>query len=762
MTKSLPKFCFLLFLAAGYSAAQSSGAGTKITVPDGIQYYVDGQGFRQSTAFVWPVGSKHILSLGALTQHDLVNKTTYGFVDWETTAGALPGGDTVTFTAGPPITEIKGVFGVSYALTLDFFSCPDPSSCASAGTVYAAGTAYTHNQDIFYGAGSVVTLTAVPNPGYIFQGWSPGLSQVIQGTSNTVTMNSPVVVHPIFQVVRQVNLATIPAGLQLYADRSLVTAPTVLEWGRETTHTLGVVSPQRDATGNWWAFSSWSDGGALTHAYTVADITTPDTVTATFVPAGVTDLHTSPAGLKLKIDGRDDWLNYNFTWGVGETHTFEAPAQQTDSQGRLWAFASWSNGGTRVQTFAVPPIDPINGSHFTATYTPVGHLTVNSSMAGIAVKVDGADCAIPCDVQRPVGAAVKVWAPASIPLGDNSRGDFDGWPGSGSLAADWSVTLGPDPLNLNLTWHTMNHLTAASTPPDGATWRMDPVSSDGYYDAQASVAITVAAQPGFRFRNWSGDLGGSSPAGTVQMNAPRLVRAMMDKTPYISPTGVINGAAATPQSAVAAGSIVSIFGASLASDLSTGPDTPMVQALGGVTVRAGDRLIPIYFVSPTQVNVQLPDDFTPGDSTLTVSCDGLPDVQAPFTVARNAPGLFQQPANGQNFAVAFHQDGSSVTVDSPASRGELLTVYGTGFGPANLPRPMGFAIPASPVYQIVDAVTVQAGHSTIAAESAFAVAGKVGLDALQFRLGDDASSGNLLVHLTIGSQDSNTVVIPVQ
>src|SRR5262249_36561361 len=144
--------------------------------------------------------------------------------------------------------------------------------------------------------------------------------------------------------------------------------------------------------------------------------------------------------------------------------------------------------------------------------------------SGLAVKVDGADCATPCDIQRPIGTLVKVSAPASIPSGDNSRGDFDGWPGSGSLASDWSLTLGPDPVNLNLTYHMMNRLTAASTPPEGASWRMDPGSPDGFYDAQTSVAITVSAQPGFRFRNWSGDLSGSAPSGTVQMNAPRAVR----------------------------------------------------------------------------------------------------------------------------------------------------------------------------------------------------------------------------------------------
>jgi uncharacterized protein (TIGR03437 family) len=328
---------------------------------------------------------------------------------------------------------------------------------------------------------------------------------------------------------------------------------------------------------------------------------------------------------------------------------------------------------------------------------------------------------------------------------------------------DWSVTLGPDPVSPNLTYHMMNRLLTASTPADGAAWHMDPSSPDGYYDALAWVNVTVSPQPGYRFRNWTGDLSGTSTTGSVQMSTPRLVRAVMDKVPYIAPAGVTNAAAATPQNAVAPGSIVSIFGASLASDLATGPGSPMVQALGCVTVHAAGRLMPLFFVSPTQVNVQLPDDFAAGDNTVTVSCDGMADVQAPFTVARNAPGLFQTAVNDQNFAIAFHEDGSPVTSDAPAKKGELLTVYGTGFGPADQPRPMGFAVPASPVYHIVDPVTVQAGDVTMAADSAIAIAGKVGLDAVRFRLGDAVpSAANVSVHITVGGMDSNTVLIPVQ
>ena len=258
----------------------------------------------------------------------------------------------------------------------------------------------------------------------------PGPNQVIQGFQDTVTMTAPVSVYPMFQVARRINLATVPAGLQVLADRAPVPTPVTMEWGWDSTHSVGAISPQQDITGHWWVFSSWSDGGAANHAYQVAELIAADSLTATFVPAAPILLTTSPPGLSLTVDGKSNWPTYNFTWGVGETHTLQAPAQQTDAQGRIWAFASWSNGGPATQSFTVPASAAGTGVRLVATYNPVGHLTVTSSMPGLTVTVNGANCATPCDIQRPVGTQVRVSAPASVPLGDGTRADLSGWSGS--------------------------------------------------------------------------------------------------------------------------------------------------------------------------------------------------------------------------------------------------------------------------------------------------------------------------------------------
>jgi uncharacterized protein (TIGR03437 family) len=130
----------------------------------------------------------------------------------------------------------------------------------------------------------------------------------------------------------------------------------------------------------------------------------------------------------------------------------------------------------------------------------------------------------------------------------------------------------------------------------------------------------------------------------------------------------------------------------------------------------------------------------------------MQEVRAPFTVVRNAPGLF---------TMALHEDGSPVTADAPAQAGELLTVYGTGFGPAERQRPEGFPIPQSTSYAMVDGVTVQVGETSVVAERAFALAGRCGIDAVQFRL-DKSASGTVTLRVSINGAESNTVTIQVQ
>jgi uncharacterized protein (TIGR03437 family) len=214
---------------------------------------------------------------------------------------------------------------------------------------------------------------------------------------------------------------------------------------------------------------------------------------------------------------------------------------------------------------------------------------------------------------------------------------------------------------------------------------------------------------------------------------------------------------------VAAGSIVSILGVNLAPAPLAGPTSPLVQALGNITVSLSGQLLPLRSVSPERINAQLPPNLQAGPYTLTVHSDGSPDVSAAFTVARNAPGLFHTMVNGNAYGMFLHQDGTPITSDSPAVQNETVTLLGAGFGPLLQNPPEGFAVSQSANTAAADSVVIVSGGNTITPSYAGAADGTVGLDSIQFQIAAPLPTGTTVdFKINAGGQDSNTVLLPLQ
>lgn len=109
----------------------------------------------------------------------------------------------------------------------------------------------------------------------------------------------------------------------------------------------------------------------------------------------------------------------------------------------------------------------------------------------------------------------------------------------------------------------------------------------------------------------------------------------------------------------------------------------------------------VYYVSPTQVNVQAPDDPNTGAGIQVVLTNGAGPSNA-VNMQKNAiaPALLA-PASfnvqGHQWVVAQHGDGTfvgkpnliSYGTFSPAKVGEIITIYGIGFGPVTPAIPAG-------------------------------------------------------------------------
>jgi hypothetical protein len=124
-----------------------------------------------------------------------------------------------------------------------------------------------------------------------------------------------------------------------------------------------------------------------------------------------------------------------------------------------------------------------------------------------------------------------------------------------------------------------------------------PVSS---YDRSAAGKIVVKVC----------QTGSFALAGNMQPAASRVVNGASFLTSTVSP-----------------GAFVSIFGSNLAKAAAQAAASPLPNTLGGVTVTmtgsAGSVQAPLYYVSPEQINLQIPFEVAPGNATLTITRDGL-------------------------------------------------------------------------------------------------------------------------------------------
>ncbi len=149
----------------------------------------------------------------------------------------------------------------------------------------------------------------------------------------------------------------------------------------------------------------------------------------------------------------------------------------------------------------------------------------------------------------------------------------------------------------------------------------------------------------------------------------------------------------------APGSLASLFGTALAVGTASAAGFPLPALLQGASVTVSGIPAPLLYVSPSQINFQIPSSVKAGQANVVVTGPGGTSASYSFTVTAAAPSIFQYSSGPSGLAHALAQNagGTLNSGAAPAAAGSVITVYLTGQGAVSNPVTDGTAAPLSPL-----------------------------------------------------------------
>jgi uncharacterized protein (TIGR03437 family) len=351
--------------------------------------------------------------------------------------------------------------------------------------------------------------------------------------------------------------------------------------------------------------------------------------------------------------------------------------------------------------------------------------SLGSDTIGIMVAAPSTIAVVPASLQFAYTAGGTV--PAAQPIQISNSG-------TGTSTLSWTATASDSWLSISA---------ASGTAPSTPSVSVSPAAlSAGTYNGSIQISAAGAS------------------------NSPLSVAVTLTVTPVVpavTVTAVVN--AGSYQPGIASGAWISIFGANLAqttylwqaSDIVNGALPTVLQ---GVSVTVNGLPAYVDYVSPTQINALVPDDDTVGPVPVQVTAAG--EVSNALTVQKSLLAPAFLTFDGTHVA-ALHADYSLIgapnllpgAVTTPAQPGEIILLYGVGFGPANPPQPSGQQVAtAAP---LPSAVQVTIGGQT--ANVAFAGLVESGLYQFNVTVPGGLPSGDAAVVAAIGGVSTQTGVL---
>jgi uncharacterized protein (TIGR03437 family) len=222
-------------------------------------------------------------------------------------------------------------------------------------------------------------------------------------------------------------------------------------------------------------------------------------------------------------------------------------------------------------------------------------------------------------------------------------------------------------------------------------------------------------------------------------------------------TSVVNAANGTLP--VAPGGLISVYGQQMSPVSLATSQIPLPTALAQSCLVVNGALMPLLFVSPTQVNGQLPFNVL-GNSTMSIHTPAGVSNNFLFTVLPTAPAVFQAgDVDGLPTATIVRADnGQLVTPTNPIHPKDTIVIYLTGMGATFPAIDAGLPAPFSPLAVAVSQPVVTLGGVALQVTYGGMTPGSVGLDQIDAYVPPSGVPQGLSVPLTITQGSSATTL----
>ena len=201
--------------------------------------------------------------------------------------------------------------------------------------------------------------------------------------------------------------------------------------------------------------------------------------------------------------------------------------------------------------------------------------------------------------------------------------------------------------------------------------------------------------------------------------------------------------AADGKSSAAPGGLITIYGSNLSPTNLATSQIPVPTALANSCITVNGQPIPLIFVSPTQINAQMPFQAV-GAETVVVHTPGGTSDNYNLIVQPTAPAVFLSGVAGPetNLPTVIRASNGLLATDSnPIHGNDVLVIYVTGLGQTNPAGLTGYPAPGNPLSSALATTTVTLGGMNLPVIYAGLAPGEVGVYQINVTVPGNAPTG---------------------